>query len=135
MQRRDSDDVTPLSIAVEDNNVELVRLLAEHGVDLEWKDDTPATVLFEAVGDSDKLPVITELLRVGADVNYQIPGDETVLMHAVSYSNLEIVKLLIEHGADVNFRDDAMSALSEAIDNFTAELRTIVIRNQVSNRR
>ena len=37
------------------------------------------------------------------------------------FTDSAVVKLLIEHGADVNFRDNGMSALCVAMEKFTSE--------------
>ena len=42
------------------------------------------------------------LLNRGADVNAQVPGEDTPLVQAVREGNLAMVKLLVEKGADVN---------------------------------
>src|SRR5437879_7404602 len=44
-------------------------------------------------------------LRKGADVNARDSRVWTPLMRAAGNGHVEIVKLLIEHGADVNVRD------------------------------
>ena len=46
------------------------------------------------------------LLSKGADVNTVTPKGDTALGIAVKRKNLNIVKLLIEKGADPNYRND-----------------------------
>ena len=41
----------------------------------------------------------------GIDVNTRTPGTFTILMRAAWNNRLEVVELLIKHGADVNLRD------------------------------
>jgi len=53
---------------------------------------------------------IQEAIDKGADINARIEYDITVLMLAARYNeNPEVTKLLIEHGADVNARDEDAS--------------------------
>lgn len=55
---------------------------------------------------------VKELIGRGADVNYICPdscagrmGDSTPLLNAVRCRNLDMVKLLVEHGADIDYID------------------------------
>ncbi|MCL2720281.1 MAG: ankyrin repeat domain-containing protein [Treponema sp.] len=60
-------------------------------------------------------------IQAGADVNYQYPLSRdysdgmTALLHASRYDNLELVRLLVDRGADINARNrDGNTALSLA---------------------
>jgi len=44
----------------------------------------------------------TELLRAGCDVNKLASDGNTALMRAASYGHLELIKTLLEEGADPN---------------------------------
>ena len=45
---------------------------------------------------------IEYLIEQGADVNYEVTGDETPLINAAWSGHFDIVKLLVDNGADVN---------------------------------
>ena len=53
--------------------------------------------------DENRFDITSELLKRGADVNEKDPTDGTALSHAVRAGNLAMARLLLEHGADVNF--------------------------------
>jgi hypothetical protein len=59
--------------------------------------------LLEAADDHD-LPRVLELLNEGADINYRGQVGETALIVAAMYLNLQLVRLLLEKGADKSIR-------------------------------
>ncbi|TLD05328.1 uncharacterized protein PgNI_09611 [Pyricularia grisea] len=69
-----------------------VLALAAHGADLDARD---------AEGRAE---VVLQLVRRGADVEAALPGGATPLHLAVLRRNAQIVRLLCEHGVDVNGR-------------------------------
>jgi hypothetical protein len=65
-----------------------------------------------------------KFIIMGADVNYRYPTENssaegmTALLYASQWGNLETVKLLVEHGADVNVRAaNGSTAASIALEN------------------
>ena len=101
-QRYLSDIVeTPLSIAIDDAKLDVVRLLIEHGADLELNIGMGETALFRAVKNNNV--AAAELLIVhGTSVNHQTPSGETPLGMAAFKLNTALIRLLLRHGADVN---------------------------------
>jgi ankyrin repeat protein len=96
---------TPLTIASENGDAATVRTLLARGADANGKDSHGLTPLVRAArrGNYD---AAVALLDGGADPNlfdsiWTRPG-WSPLMNAVHKSQPRIVKLLIEHGADVN---------------------------------
>lgn len=45
--------------------------------------------------------LVKMLLKAGADPNIAVKGDDSPLLHAVRTRNIEIIKILLESGADV----------------------------------
>ena len=81
--------------------LEHVRLLREHGADLEARDGKQWTPLYAAV-DRDALEVAKYLIEQGAQVKSPTGGGSRSPLLAAAYSgNVEMVKLLLEAGADV----------------------------------
>ncbi|OMI17612.1 ankyrin repeat domain-containing protein [Leptospira weilii] len=112
---------SPLDLAIENENIEIVRLLLEKGADANAKScdvfRRRCNYLFFNVikryshfppKNDRRLEIIRLLLeKGGADVNATLAEDGTSPLHyAVEVRhNIQIVKELVEHGANVNGRD------------------------------
>ena len=102
---------TLLMIMVSDDNVAAVEWLLDHGADVDKAADG-VTPLVNAIFKPTSLPIVRLLLQRGADpnVNFESPADgqmSTPLYEATLLLNdgegvPEVVKLLVEKGADVN---------------------------------
>ncbi len=94
--------VTPLYIACTNGNAAMVRLLLDAGADANSADPTGETPLMTAskVGDLESVKV---LLDRGAKVDTTDPTfQQTALMIAVRENRSDVVRLLVERGANVN---------------------------------
>jgi ankyrin repeat protein len=111
---RSDDGTTALMHATAVGDVELMRVLLAHGADANTKNKAGATALMWAVGDCDK---VRALLERGADVNARPVSGRTPLMIAVgSPGGAEVVKLLIEKGADVRYSQQGYTVLMAAVE-------------------
>ena len=104
---RRNDHWTPLHTASYLGNVEIARLLLDHGADPEAnaEGDMGEKPLHKvSVGDyrsqEDGVRVAQLLLERGADVNTRRHDHQTPLHVASYFGNVEIVRLLLDHGAD-----------------------------------
>jgi len=89
---------TPLAAALEVDSIEIVRSLIQHGVSLR---QNPS-----ALHSSTSIGMKRFLLNHGALVDGRDEDGETSLQTAVTEDDPELVKLLIEHGSNVNIPDD-----------------------------
>jgi len=129
-------DKSPLIKACRMQNVELVDMLLKHGADpnMTWKDCNPdlkpEIPLFLAIGEGN-IDITKSLLRAGADVNAVNDEGENVMCFAAERminghyyqstdamkKTLSTVRLLIQHGANVNvLMADGNSLLSLLVD-------------------
>jgi len=119
-----------LEFAIENNHADIAGFLLDHSA------DPNAHALYYAVAKGN-IPLIEKLILKGADINYNAyVGAGTALIRAAEDNQLEIVKLLLDHGADptlkAKFHDSPMDEtsnreikrlLSEAIANCRSGVR------------
>ena len=125
---------TPLIIAVGNADIPLIKLLIARGADLHIKNNEGDTALTLAghqsvVGadmvefeDAQRIAIFRVLLAAGAKVTREI-------VNAADQDNLELVKLLLAHHADVNARSpNGMTALHCAVDRGYVEVVTFLLK-------
>ncbi|OJJ70060.1 hypothetical protein ASPBRDRAFT_56797 [Aspergillus brasiliensis CBS 101740] len=96
--------VSPLTLAVEVNSVEITQLLLKKGVDLEVADRNWQMTLLERAVKKENVQLCGILLQHGADVNGPRTNTKltSALLEAVKRGCLDIASLLIQNGAQVN---------------------------------
>jgi len=99
-QRDAEDGVTALMRAARDGERKNVKVLLEQGVDVNARDSGGWSALTYAAAKGD-LVIAKALVSKGAEVDPK-EVETTPLMAAVTYRNVAVVKMLIEHGANVN---------------------------------
>jgi len=106
---------TPLTMAASSGDVRAVKLLLEHGADINQK--AGFTALHSACGEEGSTKMVRWLLDRGADVDQKIWTGGTALMNAAHDHRDDIVALLLARDARVDVRaDDGATALHEACE-------------------
>ncbi len=96
------DQLTLLMCAMYGEQTDVIEFLISKGADLNLQDCQGLTALHRAVAD---LPEIARLLLdKGADVTIRSDFGATPLTRAVFFSDVEMLKMLIAQGVDVNIR-------------------------------
>lgn len=98
------DGTTALHWAVHNDDAELVARLIEAGADASAVNDYGATPMSEAAVVSN-VAVLTALLAANADPDAANADGQTALMVVARSANVAAAELLIEHGANVNARE------------------------------
>ena len=106
----DNDSRTPLELASKMGYLKLVKELIKQGADVNFREEEgDIDALYYAV-ESEKnyhLEVVKELLNAGADTDIiygtREENEDNILYPAIKRCDLEKVKLLTEHGADINY--------------------------------
>jgi hypothetical protein len=98
--------VTPLVAALAGNHFQTAELLHRNGADPNVRGDDEITPLHSAAYDGN-LRIVQELIKYNADINTKDDAYETAIYDASRGLTLDcpnIVRLLLEHGTDVNVR-------------------------------
>ena len=96
-----------------------VQWMLHQGVDLGFRDAEGYTPLHSALvrGSSDRYEVLEMLLAAGAPVNLKGVNDWTPAHMAAAHDDVEALRILVGHGADLTIRtdiDDHATPLEEA---------------------
>ncbi|XP_035854880.1 ankyrin repeat domain-containing protein 31-like isoform X2 [Sander lucioperca] len=121
LNKRDAKGENLLHKACKKNDLEQVKMLIQAGISVNMEDYAGWTALHEAsLGDE---AVVKELLKAGANVNARSFDGVTPLNDAVMSGNYQVVKLLLQHGANPSDRTvGGRSAMDMAEDETMKEL-------------
>ncbi|XP_022785690.1 uncharacterized protein LOC111326028 [Stylophora pistillata] len=101
--QRPADNVTPLNVAVVNNNYVAVKILFYHGAKMGLQDNYGDLPLHDSARRGF-FNVSKLLIDSGCDINMRNNNEETPLYVAVENKHVHLVKCLLEGGADVNMK-------------------------------
>lgn len=121
---------TLLYVACEKGYTDIVQLLLDKGANVNQPanqyDWTPLMIASQKGNDE----IVKILLAAGANPNQMEKDGETALGHAISRNKINIVKLLLDKGANVNLVNPANgeSPLSSAVANKSVEIVEMLLK-------
>lgn len=115
---------TPLGLAAFFGHADAVKVLLDYGATVDGKDQSRfGNTALDAAVAANHADVVRILLAAGAQSNVRDSADYTPLHKAAQNGNLEILRLLVEKGADVAaVRKGGGTALDEATAKGHAEV-------------
>ena len=129
VHHRDEEGLCPLERAVEKGYVPVFRSLLDAGASI--NDENCGSELMPLAIINGHVRMIKELLSLGIDIH----ADESICFSA-SDGNLEIFKLLVDAGADINTVGSSnfnnLSVLEIAIDDGNMNIISFLIKNGVA---
>ena len=105
----------PLGMAIKKNRSDLVRFLLDGGASPEGG-DIEDTALAVAINQNN-LPILQLLMEGGANPDAGMEDDYRAIMLAALLGRLEMVQLLVTHGADVSAWSQGETAIMSAAQN------------------
>src|SRR6266702_3376122 len=111
VNEQDKNNATPLDVASDYKNPEIIRVLLDHSAKAKTETDIGETTLHgvscvKYESQEDEVPVAQLLLECSVDVNTQHKDHRTPLHLASYHGKLEIVRLLLDRGANANATAD-----------------------------
>lgn len=114
VNRKAENGCTPLLLAVEMEDIDVIKELLKNNADINLQNDEEVSPLTYSIYFQKDISIVKELLENGAKVEYTTQK-YTPLMIASNLENIEVMKLLLEYGANVNTKTtDGQSALELA---------------------
>lgn len=98
---------TPLVVAATMGHLDVVQYLAEHGADINKRDNIRHKNALLAASFRSNDDVVAYLLAHGAEVDAQGVNGWTPLHDAAFVGDYNIVKMLVEHGARTDIKNNA----------------------------
>ena len=127
-------NVSVLWIAASINNFAIVKLLVEHGANVNHRTKTHSTPLRGACFNGN-LDMIRYLIDKGADIHITKENNDTNLMVSVCHKHWNVIMYLVHDlKVDVNKCDnDGRSALYDAVNSGSLEIVEFLLKNGARN--
>ena len=114
-------------------NIKNIEYILEHGADANISNNDGITPLLAvATREQDTSNIINILIKHGALLNKECPGNASILMYCAKFNaHINNVKTLIENGENVNLHfDDGWTSLMEAVKNTNTKLIKLLSDNK-----
>ena len=130
INEKNSRGYTPLRDAVRLNKTDKVKYLLLKGADLTEKDKEGNDILLYAIVTEAPYEMIDNIIKSGADVNTKNNAEQTPIMLALAQKNTDLLKLLINSGANTQNVYEGLSLLYYAYNKKApSEIMEILLAN------
>lgn len=124
---------SPLTKMIKDHNLVMITELINYGYDV---DEDQSKNIFHAIKNSPK-PILEELIKHSKNINTifkKYSFENNLLFDGIKSGDIDIIKLFIKYGADVNLKDeDGLSPLHYTIRYTTGKTCLAIIDLLVSS--
>lgn len=125
---KNSNGFTPLILACYKGNVAVVKFLIENSKTINTSSDMGTPLMACVVKGSNE--ILELLLQKGADPNLTDSKGTTALMYAAQFQNIDAIKLLLKHKAEIQHKDkDGKTAFEFAVFTNNEEIINILKTN------
>eukprot|EP01091_Cochliopodium_minus_P017606 TRINITY_DN6947_c0_g2_i1.p1 TRINITY_DN6947_c0_g2~~TRINITY_DN6947_c0_g2_i1.p1 ORF type:complete len:190 (+),score=39.48 TRINITY_DN6947_c0_g2_i1:68-637(+) len=116
-----------LKIAVNKNEEKTVLALLKQNADPNIKFNKPEKTLLYVASGNNNISIVKHLIEYKANVNMISVNGETALSRATYWGFIELIKLLVRNGADINQKDNNGLSnmdfiLTKAPNNYRSEM-------------
>ena len=112
----DLDYRTPLQVAIENDDFEMMRILFRGGADFNHVDYANSTPLHNSVQYDFGIDVTEVLISCGANLDVINKSDKTPLNYAMHLEDSRLIKLLVENGANYDLKNkNGDNAIEQAL--------------------
>lgn len=113
---RNPDGPTPLAQAVQQQALDAVHALLEHGAPANQTTNEQGTTLIHHAAGKDDPTILKDLIAHGGDIHAETQKGFTPLVTAAAQNKPAAIHVLVDAGADVNHRDHSgVTPLMEAV--------------------
>lgn len=121
-------EISPLHRAIEGRSFECVRLLIEHGADVNHENKRGRLPLHYSCRIGDEGEMCWLLLQSGADVNAGDHGASRAIHEAIVHKKLPQLKMLLKHGAETDcLTKDGNSPLKMAVERNNIDMVRVLL--------
>lgn len=104
IEEKNKEGSTPFMLGVHSNKLEIVRFLLENKAMINEIDNHDKNALFYIVDNNREMFQL--LINAGANISQEAKDKTTLLINAAKNKNYEIIRYLLENGANIHAKDD-----------------------------